>query len=117
MMENAHSTIAVVGDADLVMLMRLAGIGRYHVIEKTETVEDDVRQVMRGLIDDRNVSIIAIQADFAGHVRDMITRVAEDKRLTPVIIEVPSKSGEGGENAADYYRAFVRKFVGFDIEI
>jgi len=117
MTENGHSTIAVVGDADLIMLMRLAGIGRYHAIENTETVGDDVRQVMRDLIDDRSVSIIAIQADFAGHVRDMIERVAEDKRLTPVIIEVPSKSGQGAENAAAYYRSFVRKFVGFDIEI
>jgi vacuolar-type H+-ATPase subunit F/Vma7 len=117
MTNHGQSTIAVVGDADLVMLMRLAGIGTYHAIEKTETIENDIRQVMQDLIDDTGVSIIAIQADFAGYVRDMIDRVSRDKRLTPVIIEVPSKMGESGENAAAYYRSFVRKFVGFDIEI
>ena len=117
MINNMQSTIAVIGDADLVMLMRLAGISRYYAVENPETIENDIRHNMRDLIDDSSVSIIAIQADMTGYVRDMIDRIAESKRLTPVIIEVPSMSGEGTENAAEYYRSFVRKFVGFDIEI
>ena len=117
MINNKQSAIAVIGDADLVTLLRLAGLGKYHIIENNENVETDVRDILGQLIDEPGVSIIAIQADFTGYVQDMIDRVTEDKRLTPVIIEVPSRSGTEGENAAAYYRKFVRKFVGFDIEI
>lgn len=117
MTNRSNSGIVVIGDADLVMLLRLAGLGSYYTIEKNDNTKNDVRQVMKSLIDEPGTSIIAIQADFSGYVRDMIEKVTEEKRLTPVIIEVPSRSGKGSENAAAYYRTFVRKFVGFDIEI
>ena len=117
MINNQQTGIAVIGDADLVTLLRLAGLSHYHVIENTENVEMDVRETMGQRIDESDVSIVAIQADYTPYVQDMIDRVTEDKRLTPIIIEVPSRSGTGDENAAEYYRKFVRKFVGFDIEI
>ncbi|OGN86862.1 MAG: hypothetical protein A2158_07565 [Chloroflexi bacterium RBG_13_46_14] len=117
MTSERQSGIAVVGGSNLTTLLRLAGVGNYYTIEDDASLETSVRDVMSDLINDHVVSIIAIQSDYAVHVRDMIDRVVEDKRLTPVIIEVPSGSGAVEENAATYYRAFVRKFVGFDIEI
>ena len=110
-------SIAVVGGSNLTTLLRLAGVGNYHTIEDDASLETDIRKVMTELINSSSVSIIAIQSDYANFVRDMIDKVSEDKRLTPVIIEVPSGGGTSEENAAEYYRTFVRKFVGFDIEI
>ncbi|UCC16246.1 MAG: hypothetical protein JSU58_07685 [Dehalococcoidales bacterium] len=117
MTTNIKSSIAVVGGSNLTILLRLAGVGNYYTVDDDGSLETSVRDVMTDLINDNTVSIIAIQSDYAVHVRDMIERVIESKRLTPVIIEVPSGKGEVEESAAAYYRAFVRKFVGFDIEI
>ena len=117
MTTERKSGIAVVGGSNLTTLLRLAGIGDYHTIENDSSFESNLRETMTEFINNSDISIIAIQSDYAMHVRDMIDRVVEEKRLTPVIIEVPSDSSAKEENAAEYYRAFVRKFVGFDIEI
>ncbi|UCD08988.1 MAG: hypothetical protein JSU79_11675 [Dehalococcoidales bacterium] len=117
MTNEKKSSIAVVGGSNLTALLRLAGVGNYYTIEDNSSLETNLRETISLLINDPAVSIIAIQSDYAVDVRDIIDRVTEDKRLTPVIIEVPSGTGTKEENAAEYYRAFVRKFVGFDIEI
>lgn len=114
---NEQSTIAAIGDSDLATLMRLSGLSRFYVMEKSDSLESDVRSKMKELVGEENISIIAIQAEYAEYVRDIINAVSDDKRLTPVIIEVPARSGKGSEDASKYYRAFVRKYVGFDIEI
>ena len=111
------SSIVVVGGSNLTTLLRLAGVGNYHTIEDDDSLKTGIREVMTDLINNPSVSIIAIQSDYANHVRDMINKVSEDKRLTPVIIEVPSGGDTSDENTVEYYRTFVRKFVGFDIEI
>ena len=116
-MMNRNSSIVVVGDSDLAMLFRLAGLGRYYVFEDQETLETDINSTLNDLINEPGISIIAIQSDYAKYARELIDEVAEDKNLFPVIIEVPSKTATDTEDAAAYYRAFVRKFVGFDIEI
>ena len=117
MMPVGHLNIAVVGDEDLVNMLRLAGIRRYHLVEEGSGTADNVRDTMTELIADREVSVIAIQEDYAVFVQDLIAQVQEGKSLTPVIIEVPSKHGTKYPDAARYYRAFVSKFVGFEIEI
>jgi vacuolar-type H+-ATPase subunit F/Vma7 len=117
MSTERKSSIAVIGGSNLTTLLRLAGVGNYHTIEDDSSLETGIREVMTDLINNPSVSIIAIQSDYAKYIRDMKDKVSEDKRLTPVIIEVPSGDDTSEENAAAYYRAFVRKYVGFDIEI
>ena len=117
MVPVGHLRLAVIGDEDLVNMLRLAGIQRYHQIEEGMGVEENVRNVLMELIADSEISVIAIQEDYVDYVRDLVVQVQEDKRLTPVIIEVPSKRGTKYPNAAEYYKAFVSKFVGFEIQI
>ncbi|MFC2070655.1 V-type ATP synthase subunit F [Chloroflexota bacterium] len=117
MMPIGHLRIAVIGDEDLVNMMRLAGIRKYHLIEDNGSTEEDVRKVLNELINDSEVSVIAIQEEYGDYARDLITQVQEGQSLTPVIIEVPSKHGTKYPNAAEYYKAFVSKFVGFEIQI
>lgn len=116
-MTNEQSTIAAIGDSDLATLLQLSGMSRIYILEKSDSLESDVRNRMKELVDEPNISIIAIQSEYAGYVRDIIDAVSEDKYLFPVIIEVPARTGQGSEDASKYYRAFVRKYVGFDIEI
>ncbi len=117
MMPVGHLNIAVVGDEDLVNMLRLAGISRYHLIEEGGNTSDDVRNTLTELIADSGVSVIAIQEDYAVFVQDLIAQVQEGKSLTPVIVEVPSKRGTKYPDAARYYKAFVSKFVGFEIQL
>ena len=109
--------IAIIGDEDLVNGMRLAGVTRYHVIKDDTGIEEDVREALTELINEPEIGIIAIQENYAEHVEDLIDKVKVEKRLTPVIIEVPSKYGTKYKDVTGYYKSYVRKFTGFDIEI
>jgi vacuolar-type H+-ATPase subunit F/Vma7 len=109
--------VAIIGDEDLVNAMRLAGVTRHHVIEDDHDIEESIRKALNDLIKEPDIGIIAIQEDYAEHVQDVIERVKEEKRLTPVIIEVPSKHGTKYKDVTGYYKSYVRKFTGFEIEI
>ena len=109
--------IAIIGDEDLVNGLRLAGVSKYHVIKDDRDTEEDVRKALTELIGEPEVGIIALQEDYVRYVEDLIVQVKEGKRLTPVIIEVPSKYGTKYEDVTAYYKQYVRKFTGFEVEI
>ena len=112
-----HLNIAVIGDEDLVSMLRLAGVSRYYVVKGNHDSREDVRKALTELIGEPDFGIIAIQEDYTEYVEDLMTQVKEGKSLTPVIIEVPSKYGTKYEDVTEYYKAYIRKFTGFDIEI
>ena len=117
MISIKHLTIAVIGDEDLVNGLRLAGVSRYHVIKDDHEAREDVRQALTELIGEPEIGIIAIQEDYTKYVEDLMAQVQEERSLTPVIIEVPSKYGTKHEDVTQYYKAYIRKFIGFDIDI
>ncbi len=117
MISIRHLNIAVIGDEDLVSGLRLAGVSQYYVIKDNHDTAEEVRQALTELIGKPEIGIIAIQEDYSQYVVDLMTQVQEGKNLTPVIIEVPSKYGTKHENVSEYYRAYIRKFIGFDVEI
>jgi vacuolar-type H+-ATPase subunit F/Vma7 len=117
MMQIRHLDIAVIGDEDLVNGLRLAGVSRYHIIENDHNISEEVRKALTEMMDEPNVGIIVILEDYMKHVEDLIAQVKERKGLPPVIIEVPSKYGTRYDDVAKYYKAYIRKFIGFDIEI
>ncbi len=112
-----HLNIAVIGDEDLVSGLRLAGVSRYYVIKDNRDTAGEVRQALTELISKPEIGIIAIQEDYSQYVKDLMTQVQEGISLTPVIIEVPSKYGTKHEDVSEYYRAYIRKVIGFDVEI
>ncbi len=116
MVDIRHLGIAVIGDEDLVNGLRLAGVSRYHVIEDGSSAEE-VRKAISEELTEPDVGIIVILEDYAKHVEDLVARVQEKKVSPPVVIEVPSKYGTRYEDVAQYYKAYIRKFIGFDIEI
>jgi len=109
--------MAVIGDEDLVSGLRLAGVSRYHVIKGNQDVREDVRQIFTELIGVPEIGIIAIQEDLVEYVGDLMVQVRERKSYTPVIIEIPSKYGTKYQDVTAYYKAYIRKVIGFDIEL
>jgi vacuolar-type H+-ATPase subunit F/Vma7 len=107
--------IAVIGDEDLVSALRLAGVRRYRIV--TEGDKEEVRQALTELLDEPGVGIIVILEDYMGYVADLVAQAQERKTSPPVVIEVPSKYGTRYKDVTQYYKAYIRKFIGFDIEI
>ena len=116
MMPVKQLNIAVIGDQDLVSGMRLAGASRYTIIENEGDVRGAVRNALGGFMAE-DVGVIAVQEDFMTHIQDNIKKMRDEKRLFPAIIEVPSKRGSKVEDILAGYRSYIKKFVGFDIQI
>jgi vacuolar-type H+-ATPase subunit F/Vma7 len=112
-----HMDIAVVADEDLVSILRLAGISRYHVVKGSLSPREDVRKALSALFEEPDVGIIVIPEDYREYVADLTAPFREGKRMTPVIIEVPSNYHATFRDAGEYYKATIRKFIGFDIEV
>ena len=112
-----HLNMAVIGDEDLVSMLRLAGVSRYYVVEEKQDAGENVRKALTTLIANPDIGIVAIQEDHVKYVEDLLAQVKQQGKLTPVIIEVPSKYGAEYPDVAAHYRGYVRKFIGFDIEI
>ncbi len=117
MMPVRLTGVGVVGDQDLISMMRLAGVSRYHLIKGEADIGQAVRQALSELIGEPDIGLIALQEDYAQYVSDLLAQAKEGKKMTPIIIEVPSKHGTKYGDVKDYYKAYIRKFIGFEIEI
>lgn len=117
MMPIRHLDIAVVADEALVSVLRLAGVTRYHIVRGGASPREDVRKALSALLQEPDVGIVVIPEDYGAYVADLLTPFREGKRITPVIIEVPSGYEATYRDAREYYKATIRKFIGFDIEV
>ena len=79
-------------------------------------IREEVRKVLSNLINDATVGVIALEEDFMPFAEAAINQLRTEKRLTPVIIGVPSKLGARADTI-EQYKAFIRRFVGFEIQI
>lgn len=117
MMPLRQLDIAVIGDKDLVNGLRLAGARKYHVVTEKSDAREDVRIALSSYLNDPDVGTVIILEDYGDYARDLVRRVSKSKQVTPVIVEVPSKFGTTRREPREYYKAFVRESIGFDIEI
>ena len=117
MMHIRHLDIAVIGDEDLVSGLRLAGVRRYHIVKDDHDAGEEVRQALTEIMGEPNVGVIVMLEGYMKYVEDLVAQVKERKVLPPIIIEAPSKYGTQYEDIAQYYKAYIRKFIGFEIEI
>lgn len=116
MMPVKQLNVAVIGDEDLVSGMRLAGVSVYTIVEGERDTRETVRNALAEFMG-RDVGVIAVQEDFMPYIQDIIKKMRDEKRLFPAIVEVPSKRGTKVESVIASYRSYIRKFVGFDIQI
>jgi vacuolar-type H+-ATPase subunit F/Vma7 len=115
MMKIRQLEMAVIGDEDLVSGLRLAGVSRYRIIEEGD--REEVRRALTDFIDEPDIGIIVILEDYAEYIGDLVAQAGEKQASPPVVIEVPSKYGTHYKDVTQYYKAYIRKFIGFDIEI
>jgi vacuolar-type H+-ATPase subunit F/Vma7 len=117
MMPVERLGVAAIGDEELVSGLRLAGVSKYYVIKGNGDVREDVRKALTELIAEPDIGVIVILEDYGKHVEDLLAQMRKGKRITPVIIEAPSKFGTEHPDIVGYYKTFIRKSIGFDIEI
>ncbi len=115
MINIKHLEIAVIGDEDLVSGLRLAGVRRYRIVKDGDS--EEVRQALTEFMGEPSIGIIVMLEEFVGYVEDLVAQAREKKTSPLVVIEVPSKYGTRYGDVAQYYKAYIRKFIGFDIEI
>jgi len=117
MMPIRHLDIVVIGDEELVNALRLAGISKHYMIKGDHDVRENVRKALTELIAGPDIGIAIILEDYSQYVEDLVTPVRKGRGMTPVIVEVPSKFGTKYPDIREYYRAFIRESIGFDVEI
>ncbi|MBE0430611.1 MAG: V-type ATP synthase subunit F [Dehalococcoidia bacterium] len=112
-----HMDIGVIGDEELVNALRLAGISKHYMMDESHDLADSVRKALTELLADPDVGIVIILENYAQRVQDLVDQVRKRKGVTPVIVEVPSKSGTMYPNVRDYYRTRIRQSIGFEVEL
>jgi vacuolar-type H+-ATPase subunit F/Vma7 len=117
MMPIRDLDIAVIGDEELVSALRLAGISNYYMIKGDHDVRENVRKALTELLSEPDVGIVIMLEDYAEYVEDVVAQVRKGRRMTPVIIEVPSKFGTKYPDIKEHYRALIRESIGFEVEI
>jgi len=109
--------IAAIGDEELVSGLRLAGANRYYIMKGDTNIREDVRKALSDLISEPNIGVIIILEEYVEYIKGILSHLRESKRITPVIIEAPPKSGTKYKDITRYYNAFIKASIGFDIEI
>jgi len=117
MITAKHLDIAAIGDEDLVSGLRLAGVSRYFMIKGNHDTGEDVRKALSELIDEPNIGVVVILEDYVEYVKDLVAHVRERRKVTPVIIEAPSKFGTKYKDIVGYYKTFIKASIGFEVEI
>jgi vacuolar-type H+-ATPase subunit F/Vma7 len=117
MMQRKRLDIAIIGEGDQVALMRLAGVEKYNVIEEDQHLHEKVREAFRGFTEDPLIGIIVIPENWTAYVEDLRKEILEKKKITPVIIEIPSRFQREKEDVRQYYQSYTKRLLGFTIEI
>mgnify|MGYP003681948383 CR=1 FL=1 len=109
--------IAAIGDEELVNGLRLAGISRYYIIRDDHNTREDVRNAISKVIGNPDVAVVVMLEDYAEYAKDLLIHLREEKKMTPIVIEVPSKFGTKYKDVVGFYKAFIRESIGFEVEI
>ncbi len=102
--------IAVVGDKDTIMGLKLAGV--------TETFEtndkEDAQQKIRELFQKPEIGLIITTEILADQIRSFLNKLTETSPI-PIIIEIPSRLGE--RKGEDPILTLIKRAVGIEIKV
>jgi vacuolar-type H+-ATPase subunit F/Vma7 len=118
MKEMKSIDIAIIGSKDQTALMRLAGLETYRVIEEDDpNITEKVRSALKELSQDPSIGIIMIPDNWIEYVADLLKSIRESKRVSTVVLEIPSKYTMDKQNVKEYYKSYTRRLIGFNIEL
>ncbi len=107
--------IAVVGDENLVLGFRLAGLPKvFEVSGSEEKVRKTVRKHVSELLEDPKIGVIILQDNFEKYVEDII--LTHRGKISPIIVSVPGIKGPIHPNVKEYYKQYVKRIIGFAVE-
>ncbi|RZN44778.1 V-type ATP synthase subunit F [archaeon] len=101
--------IAVIGDDDTFTGFGIIGIKDLYAVPAERTAVEDV---FKTVLKDSNIGIIVISHSYADLIRDHIKRVNINKKIIPIIVEVPDK---GATVEFDPFEELIKKAVGVNI--
>ena len=107
--------VVAIGDGDLIRGLRLAGLKRCHKFEPTEEGIGGMRRALEDSLKDPGVGMIIILEDYAKYVSDILSE--STKKDLPVVLEVPSKLGVRHPDVKSFYRSYIRRLIGFEVEV
>jgi|TARA_Y100000034_G_scaffold136042_1_gene210450 V/A-type H+-transporting ATPase subunit F len=99
--------ICVIGDKDMTLGFRLAGVTAEYPVEKM----DDTKRVLEEALQ-KEFDLIIISENHASYASAEIQKLRSKPH--PVVIEVPDKSGSTG-HAKQNIKDLIRRAVGIDI--
>jgi vacuolar-type H+-ATPase subunit F/Vma7 len=117
MMQRKRLDIAIIGEGDQVALARLAGVEKYEVIEDGQHLHEKVRAAFTRFMEDPSIGIIVVPENWTGCLDDLRKKILERKKITPVMIEIPSRFQREKGDVRQYYQSLTKRLLGFTIEI
>ena len=102
------SSVAVIGDIDIVSGFRLGGVKRAEVVNSADEAEVALDKIV-----DEEISIIIITQVLANEIRDHINRKIGSSVL-PMIIEIPDKD-ESSEGSSDQMADLIKRVIGVEM--
>jgi vacuolar-type H+-ATPase subunit F/Vma7 len=64
-----------------------------------------------------DIGIIIVLENYMDSIRDIITQRKKDRKIIPLIVDVPPKSGSKYEDISGYYEQVIKESIGFDIRL
>jgi len=102
--------IAVVGDKDTIMGLKLAGVTK--VFETND--KDEAQQKIREFFHEPEVGLIITTELLADQLRPFLNKLIETSPI-PIIIEIPSRLGE--RKGEDPILTLIKRAVGIEIKV
>jgi len=104
--------ISVIGDPDTVTGFRMAGITNVYGISNPSEADDKIKEISK----DENAAIIIITEKIAEASKSTIDDInLKKKGVTPMIIEIPDKSGKLAREV-DPLSALIRRAIGIELK-
>lgn len=102
------SSVAIIGDIDVVSGFRLGGVKRAEVANSAEEAVAAFDKIL-----DEEISIIIITQVLANEIRNHINRKIGSSVL-PMIIEIPDKDGSS-EGPSDQMADLIKRVIGVEM--
>ena len=107
--------VAALADPELVDALRLAGVERTRALRAEPEAAETVEETLREWLADESLGVVIIGADHAALAAETISRIRHGRRLSPVIVQVPSRDGAWAADTTEYYQALSREFLGLEV--
>ena len=104
--------IAVIGSRTMALAFRLGGVSDVtEVFDGGEVDVGSARARFRDLTADGDVGMVIVSSRVADAIRRDIARHQDQKRLIPLVVELPDEGGESEDRVA----RVIRRAVGVDV--